>query len=102
MSGFIKRLSNLPAIMKSNLRDAAFDKGCRVGGELVGGWLSFHSNVVRSRMLTFCRVPKQIWLEILPSSLYVYGNRTRHASALHAHQSGLFLFGRHLEKRGCL
>jgi hypothetical protein len=100
MSGFIKRFSS-PAITKFNFRDAAFDKGCRVGGELGGGWLSFGSEVVWNRMLTFCPVPKQIWLEIRVSSLYVYGNRTRHASALHAHQSGLFLFGRHLEERGC-
>lgn len=97
-----QRLWNLPASAESSLRHAAFDHIHRIGAELGGGWVLFLSHVAPDRMLKLCRLPKQIWLEIRTSSLYVYGNRTRHASALHAHQSGLFLSGRHLDERGCV
>lgn len=38
-----QRLWNLPATTESNLKDAAFDQGYRIGPELAAGWLFFRS-----------------------------------------------------------
>ncbi|WP_426236547.1 HNH endonuclease [Pararhizobium sp. DWP1-1-3] len=38
-----QRLRDLPATTESNLKDAAFDQGYRIGPELAAGWLFFRS-----------------------------------------------------------
>ncbi|WP_334545055.1 hypothetical protein [Rhizobium leguminosarum] len=83
----------IPPTTQTNPKDAAFDQGYRIGPELAAGWLFFRSASALGLTLKLSRFPKGIWLEICTSRLYITLNRTRHASALHAHQLGLFLSG---------
>lgn len=43
MTDTSKRLWDMPATTESNLKDAAFDQGYRIGPELAAGWLFFRS-----------------------------------------------------------
>lgn len=58
MSDTSQRMRLMPPTTESNLRDAAFDQGYRIGPELAAGWLFFRSATAPGEIAFSARAPQ--------------------------------------------